>query len=32
MPLIKKAAITLAKALRDKIGADNLESYLKEVL
>jgi hypothetical protein len=32
MPNIKKAAVETAKALKARIGADNLQAYLEEVL
>lgn len=32
MPNIKKAALETAKALKERIGADNLQSYLEDVL
>ena len=32
MPLIKKASVETTKALRDKIGGDNLKKYLEDVL
>ena len=32
MPNIKKAAVETVKALKERIGADNLQTYLEEVL